>query len=230
MIKMYITQLRHQNQNNFSEDQLNLLYPEDIYVPSTLKIIWQRHILWTRNYREFCLLRLGVFLDYPLETDDPGITQYRRNAFAIFTKVYPYIFHTTPSGQCWNNLEFIRDESADASDPRGHETIYPPYDEVIVASPPHPSITRVENLASSIGFDDILPIEHFCLDSSFYLPFKTHVCLREPLIRQLSAEDYDKLLHEYIKFMIILKTVVIGRNTYNPNFSEKYTSKPSIHH
>ena len=219
LIKLYITQLRLLNPPKVSEDQLNRAYPENTFVPPLLKIAWERHVLWTRNYREFCLNSLGAFIESTLYSDDTTNLESQRNAYAVLVRTYAHIFHESPGGICWTEItsspnEFSSSHSLNAE-------VYPHFETVVTSNLQHPSMKQIADLASSLGFDDVLPIEQFYLNASFYAPFKTHVCIREPIIRQLSEKDYDSLIQEYIKFMIILKTVVIGRNSYNPYLTER---------
>ena len=219
LIKLYITHLRLLKQSQLSEDQLNRMYPEDTFVPPLLRIAWERHVLWTRNYREFCLNNLGAFIESSICSNDPTVVKSQQNAYAVLKLLYAHIFHESPAKICWTDIPSSDDELF--SNTYVDTQVYPPFESVITSNLVHPYNERIANLASSLGFDDILPIQHFCLDNSFYVSFKIHVYTREPTICQLSEQDYDGLLQEYIKFMIILKTVVIGRSSYNPYLSER---------
>lgn len=201
---------------------MNRVYPEDMFIPPLLRIAWERHMLWTRNYREFCLNSLGAFIESSLYSDDVTLVKSRREAYAVLIRLYAHVFHESPSVLCWTAIPPSDGETA------FHESFnsecYPSFDSVVTPDLRHTNVERIANLASSLGFDDILPLEQFSLDASFYDSFKKHVLIREPAIRQLSERDYDNLMQEYIKFMIILKTVVIGRNSYNPYLTEGYVN------
>lgn len=194
-------------------DQLDEVLPLEFRVPRLLKIAWERHLLWTASYRSFCT-RLGHFIESPLRV--PGEDSDRRldAGYRSALRLYESAFSMPAPEDFWPHV---------GDDPSASSTSIdlPSFDTVAARNVRDPGLDLVVSIASSPGFDEVAPLESYLLDQPFADDFRVFLRDKEPSIARLAEPEYDTLVFEYVKFMIVMKTVVIGRDAYNPSLSER---------
>lgn len=216
-LKYYIYCQREIHKVDMNTEELEKYYPLLLAVPPLILLAWERHLLWTQSYRTFCINKIGHFIERVLYTEDDDLIQAKEVGYATLRAMYSNVFGPAPPVLFWPTSDITRESLPSVQT----LTIYPSFDTIVAKGIKDPSCKSIESLATACGFDVVEKFDHYLFPAEFQAPFKAFLCDKEPSIRALSDVEYDQLVIEYIKFMIVMKTVVIGRDEYDPSLTKK---------
>ena len=208
-LKKYLFHQREAHKSSLSAEALEKIYPELISLPQLIRIAWERHILWTQSYREYCVDNLHVFIESKLVIQDESTLKSMEEGHRILLFLYYKLFQGPPPIKYWPHDETEILQLKHDSD---NIEIYPPLERCGEDLIYDGNLLRVQEVANSIGFDIIEPFHKYEFEPDFASRFKVFILQREPNFCRLSILEYESLIHEYIKFMIIMKTVIVGRD------------------
>jgi hypothetical protein len=187
IIKYYIFLQRVKYQESLSADELEKYFPLHIEVPKFIQIAWERHILWTASYRNYCLNTLGVFIESALDLNDEESRRLKSDGYAVVLTLYRTLFHDSAPEQFW---PLSSRQISPANAPlHGEQELYPSLEDVRARGYKDPALSFIANLAASCGHDDVEPFEHFLFPKEFAQPFRVFICNKEPCIAALSIDE-----------------------------------------